>query len=164
MKRSWLAITPLILTSLVACAREDVSSVGSIGTVTASTAYAPADTGPTPTVAAVTTPAPATVAATTAAPVATTAAPATTAGGALPTADCLARLQEASALDPEDTIEAFYPSLQECTGLADWLAAVEVTGFDPGEDPTKWAAQVCGLDGPMLAITCQEAMATAQAG
>lgn len=160
MKRSRFALTPLALVFLVAaCTGDDVSSTGSISTVATSTTGTPTNTE-----------APNTTSGATVAPpspddTSPTTPSASTGETGLPTEACVARLEEAMGEGgPEDYVEAYYPALAECSGLQDWLAAVDQTGFDPGMDPTDWAADVCGLDGPLVAVTCQEAIATAQAG
>lgn len=148
MKRS--IITPLaVLCVLAACSGSEDTSLATIAPVAS-----PPDAGTTP------------VSPDTTAPTATQAPVGTEApsnSGAipadLPTSDCLLGMQEAVALgEPEDYPESYYPVFEACTGVADWLAAAEMTGFDPGIDPVEWASQVCALDGPMLVVTCQEAM------
>lgn len=96
-------------------------------------------------------------------PASATATPAPTedsgSGQTLPTANCLSRLQEAESVPEADRyVERYYPALKECTGVADWVAAVTKTAALDGEDPVAWASKVCALDGPMLLITCQQAM------
>lgn len=114
-----------------------------------------------------TTTAPAATVSTTAGPEQTVApvpspAPSTSTGGALPTAICRERVDEAVAMgDATETVESFYPALSDCTGLSDWVAAVRETDALGDLDPIEFAAKVCGRDGPMLSVTCQEAMAAA---
>lgn len=79
----------------------------------------------------------------------------------LPTPDCEARFKDAAAVDDlQDTVSDFYPALQQCEGLDDWVAAsAAVPDALDGVDPIVFAYNACTSGGPTESTTCVEALA-----